>query len=288
MAIGYIHTGIISYVCLSSIWNIDAKRTTIHPRTIMKGSGNTKTKNSSQGAGSSSVLNELKETIKQQAAEIELLKKAAKQAGPSSSISKEPSHGHGPPASSEVDAYSSTPFYRIAFSRVGWLSVFLASLSLTAFVMNSFEHTLSKHIELAFFVPLLIGHGGNTGGQTVGTVLTALSTGSITISDAPGVIAKESMSGLLVGSFLGLVVGPVSHYTLGISAHVSTVIFFALPMISIVASSLASVIPFVCVRAGINPAIVSAPAMTSFVDVGGLIGYFVIAQRVFMLFDVKF
>ena len=63
----------------------------------------------------------------------------------------------------EIAGYVAKPFYAVAMSRVGWLSIFLGSLSLTAIIMNGFEHTLSRQIELAYFVPLLAGHGGNTG-----------------------------------------------------------------------------------------------------------------------------
>ena len=63
----------------------------------------------------------------------------------------------------DLDVYLSSPFYRIASKRVGWLSFFLASLSLTALIMNGFEKTLERQLELAYFVPLLAGHGGNTG-----------------------------------------------------------------------------------------------------------------------------
>jgi hypothetical protein len=112
----------------------------------------------------SAVLRELKETIQKQAAELQTLRKqlkGGKQSAPSAG-------GHGGPEATleELANYKTRPFYSIAMQRVGWLSVFLSSLSLTAVIMNGFEHTLSRQIELAYFVPLLAGHGGNTGGQS--------------------------------------------------------------------------------------------------------------------------
>jgi hypothetical protein len=114
----------------------------------------------------SAVLRELKETIQKQAAELQTLKKQLK-GGKSQSAPSAGGHGGGPEATMEELAnYKTKPFYSIAMQRVGWLSVFLASLSLTAVIMSGFEHTLSRQIELAYFVPLLAGHGGNTGGQS--------------------------------------------------------------------------------------------------------------------------
>ena len=174
----------------------------------------------------SSVLRELKETIQRQAAEIESLKKSlpsSKKSGGGLS-----GHGHGggseEASPSDIETYLKSSFYQIAFRRVPWLSLFLVSLSMTTIIMNGFEHTLSKQIELAYFVPLLIGHGGNTGGQTVGTVLSALSTGSVTTRDATRIILREAMSGLTIGFTLGCVVGPFAHFLGGIPLHVATLL----------------------------------------------------------------
>jgi cation transporter-like permease len=247
------------------------------------------------------VLRELKEIIQKQASEIVELKKKQQlvlvgggvngaSAATAASASASSSHSHhgggGDISPAELSTYLQKPFYELAMKRVVWLSVFLASLSLTAVIMSGFEHTLSKQIELAYFVPLLAGHGGNTGGQTVGTVLSALSSGSLKKSDAPAVVAKEAMSGLLVGSILGMIVGPISFYVMGISMHVSVVILCTLPLVSTIAATLGSAIPFVCVWAGLDPSVIAAPAMTSFVDVCGLMSYFLIADRIFHLFGI--
>lgn len=250
-----------------------------------------------QQQGESAVLRELKETVAKQAKELEILRAQVNRGSSSSSaVAAKPKaspsshHHHGAPSNDsedELHAYARRPFYSLAFKRVGWLSFFLASLSLTALIMNGFEHTLSRQIELAYFVPLLAGHGGNTGGQTVGTVLSALSAGTIQPHDAWSVITKEAMSGLMVGTILGIMVGPVAHYGMGISHHVSTVIVCTLPLVSTIAATLGSAIPFACVALGLDPSVIAAPAMTSFVDVTGLMSYFLIANKVFHLFGLE-
>jgi cation transporter-like permease len=246
----------------------------------------------------SAVLRELKETVTKQSKELDSLRAQVRQAPGSSSavvVAKRPassssSHHHGAPSNDsedELHAYVNRPFYSLAFKRVGWLSFFLASLSLTALIMNGFEHTLSRQLELAYFVPLLAGHGGNTGGQTVGTVLSGLSAGTIQPQDALRVITKEALSGLMVGTILGAMVGPVAHFGMGISYHVSTVILCTLPLVSTIAATLGSAIPFACVALGLDPSVIAAPAMTSFVDVTGLMSYFLIANKVFHLFGLE-
>eukprot|EP00571_Detonula_confervacea_P014683 CAMPEP_0172297990 /NCGR_PEP_ID=MMETSP1058-20130122/828_1 /TAXON_ID=83371 /ORGANISM="Detonula confervacea, Strain CCMP 353" /LENGTH=247 /DNA_ID=CAMNT_0013007219 /DNA_START=377 /DNA_END=1120 /DNA_ORIENTATION=+ len=243
-------------------------------------------KKNNAGAESSSVLRELKDTIQSQASEIASLKKALSSATPKKVTA--PSGGHGAMVDNEdILDYKTKTFYSIAFERVFWLAVFLFSLSFTALIMNGFEHTLSKQIELAYFVPLLAGHGGNTGGQAVGTILSALSAGVITRKDASGVVIKEALSGLVMGIILGAMVGPICHYVMGISAHVSTVVAVTLPLLSMIAAFLGSGLPFVCVQLGLDPAVIAAPAMTSFVDVTGLMAYFLIANKIFELFGME-
>jgi cation transporter-like permease len=235
---------------------------------------------SNSSTNESAVLSELKETIRKQAQEIEKLRRNQLPAKAATSS------GHGPPVAHD-SSYLEKSFLQIAHQRVGWLSLFLVSLSFTALIVNSFEHTLSRQIELAFFMPLLAGHGGNTGGQTVGTILSALSSQSITLQDAPKVIMKEASSGLTVGIFLGTLLALVSHYGMGISAHVSTCLCCTLPLVSLIAATLGATIPFLCVALNLEPSVIAAPAMTSFVDVTGLLAYFLIANQVFHFFGLE-
>jgi len=236
-------------------------------------------------AQDSSVLRELKDTIAKQSKEIDSLKSQLSKSGGAAKQSGGGAHSGGPEM--QTDEYLQSPFYMIASHRVGWLSLFLCSLSLTALIMNGFENTLHRQLELAYFVPLLAGHGGNTGGQTVGTVLSALSSGAVSLKDAPRVISKEAMSGLMAGSFLGVAVGIVAHYVMGISQHVAAVVLFTLPVVSTIAATLGSTIPFLCLFLGLDPSVIAAPAMTSFVDVSGLMSYFLIANQVFAAFGIE-
>lgn len=103
----------------------------------------------------SSVLRELKEKIEAQTKEIEALKHQLKGGGSGdkkAATSHGGAHGGGGPDMG-ADEYMESPFYKIASHRVGWLSLFLCSLSLTALIMNGFENTLHRQLELAYFVP---------------------------------------------------------------------------------------------------------------------------------------
>jgi len=100
----------------------------------------------------SSVLRELKDTIAKQSKEIDSLKnQLSKTGGTTNQGGGGGAQGGGPEM--QTDEYLKSPFYKIASHRVGWLSLFLCSLSLTALIMNGFENTLHRQLELAYFVP---------------------------------------------------------------------------------------------------------------------------------------
>ena len=91
-------------------------------------------------------------------------------------------------------------------SRVGWLGLFLIGLWSAAFIIDAFEHTLQANVELAHFVPLIIGQGGNAGSQAVSSVIRALAGKEIDVHSRPAgwVVAKESAVGALCGLVLSV------------------------------------------------------------------------------------
>lgn len=108
-------------------------------------------------------------------------------------------------------------------SRLGWLALFLVGLWGAAFVIDWFEHMLQRNVELAHFVPLIIGHGGNAGSQAVGSVIRALAAKELDPSlraTFARVVSRETLVGGLCGVALGalfLSVGLLCHL---VSFHV--------------------------------------------------------------------
>jgi len=180
--------------------------------------------------------------------------------------------------SSDAAAYVNQSAIGAARQRTAWLLFFLFGLLVCANVMHEFEGLLAREIELAFFVPLLIGHGGNSGGQVVSTVIRALGSGAAKLSDGPRVILKEACAGLMQSCVLVCALAPALMYGLGISQNVSVVVSLALPCIGTFANALGATLPFVVTYFGHDPAVIVGPLMTTSVDSIGLMLYLVIAQ----------
>lgn len=166
-------------------------------------------------------------------------------------------------------------------SRVGWLGLFLVGLWAAAFVIDAFEHMLQRNVELAHFVPLIIGHGGNAGSQAVGQVIRALAAREVDPRNtrrSVRVVLREALVGLLCGCTLGLVVFVVGTATHLVSLHVGAIVAIALPLVSLWANLCGALLPLIAARLGSNPALTSAPLMTTIIDSSGLVIYFMVAQ----------
>ena len=101
--------------------------------------------------------------------------------------------------------YFTVPLLRVVRRRVGWLLLLFVAETFTGSVLRYFESELAQVVALSFFIPLLIGTGGNTGAQTVSTLIRGLALGEIRMRDAWRVVLRELWSGLLLGLLLGVV-----------------------------------------------------------------------------------
>jgi magnesium transporter len=175
--------------------------------------------------------------------------------------------------------YMATSVLQIARSRVVWLLFLIVAASLTVQVLDAFEETLARLTTLALFIPLLIGTGGNTGAQAATTVTRAIAVGEVRFTDLAVVILREARVGFLLGAMLGtLALLPAWLFT-G-SRDIALVISITLLAICSMAAFVGSLLPLIAKRIGVDPAVMSAPFITTLVDASGLIVYFLVARAV--------
>jgi magnesium transporter len=175
--------------------------------------------------------------------------------------------------------YFATPLWRVVRSRVWWLVLLFVAETATGSVLRHFEDDLAKVVALAFFVPLLIGTGGNTGAQTVSTIIRGLALRDIRWRDTFRVVGRELAGGLLLGATLGVIAfGRALLWGSGV--ELSLVVALSIVAICTWANTIGAVIPLLAQRVKIDPALVSAPLITTLVDATGLVIYFLIAQMI--------
>jgi magnesium transporter len=175
------------------------------------------------------------------------------------------------------EPYFSVPIKTVVTRRVGWLLLLFVAGTFTASVLQFFERELAAVVALSFFIPLLIGTGGNTGAQTVSTIIRALALKEIRLSDTWRVVVRELGSGFLLGLLLGAV-GVVRTLLWGNELPLALTVGVTILAICTWANTIGSLIPLVASRLKIDPAVVSAPLITTLVDATGLAIYMLVAK----------
>ena len=173
--------------------------------------------------------------------------------------------------------YFENPILRVVRKRIGWLLLLFVAETFTGTVLRHYEGELAAVVALSFFIPLLIGTGGNAGSQTVTTIIRSIALGEIRLKDAWRVLGREATTGVIVGLLVG---GVAFGRALLWGAHMPLAITVAITVLTICtwSTTVGSLIPIAAERFGVDPAVLSAPLITTLVDATGLIIYFRIAK----------
>ena len=185
----------------------------------------------------------------------------------------------GAPAKEEVEGYFTSNPLRNVRLRFNWLLLLFVTETLTGTVLRHFEGELSKVVALSFFIPLLIGTGGNSGSQTVTTIVRGLAVGDIRLRDFGRVFAREAGSGLVLGLTLG-VVGFGRALLWGSTTPLALTVGVSILCICTWANAVGATIPMLATAVKIDPTVMSAPLIATLVDATGLFIYFLIAKSI--------
>lgn len=163
--------------------------------------------------------------------------------------------------------------------RIVWLLLLFFGAAYTTTVLQYFESELNTAVALAFFIPLLIGTGGNVGSQVVTTIVRAMAVENIRLSDIWRVVLKEARVGLMLGAVMSLVMfGRAIMLRSGYD--IAIIVAGGVFLIVCWAAVVGAILPLLLRRVGVDPAVVSAPFISTLVDGTGLIIYFMIARAV--------
>ena len=161
-------------------------------------------------------------------------------------------------------------------SRIGWLMTLIFVDLIAAGVISRFEDAISKVVALVFFLPLLIGCGGNAGAQASTLVIRDLATGDAEYKDWLFLVIKEAGIALMLGVTISLAVWGPSVLQGG--APVGVAVALSGVVIVTISSVMGIATPMLLGRLGFDPAASSSPLITSVADILGVIIYFSIAS----------
>ncbi len=180
------------------------------------------------------------------------------------------------------EPYLEIPILKLFKKRVVWLIVLFIGEMLTATAMGYYENEIKRAVILALFIPLIISSGGNSGSQASTLIIQAMAVGEIKLADWWRVMRREIISGLLLGTVLGIIgfsrivvwsqffpdiYGP--YYV-----FVGLAVGFSLLGVVLLGTLTGSMLPILLKKMGADPAVSSAPFVATLVDVTGLVIYF--------------
>lgn len=175
--------------------------------------------------------------------------------------------------------YLKTSVWRHARGRILWLLFLMISATFTGLVINGFEEELTSF--LYSFTPLLMGTAGNCGSQSSTTVIRALALEQISTKDFLKVSLKEGRIALLCSVVLAaantvrvILMYWWSEYNVDFAIlKVALILGLSLIAIVVIAQVLGSLLPIIAKKIHVDPALMSAPVISTIMDTLSILIY---------------
>jgi magnesium transporter len=175
------------------------------------------------------------------------------------------------------NGYFDTSFGEFIQKRAPWLMVLFFGGFLATQALQAFEHQLQAVTQLAFYLPLLISAGGNSGSQSSTLIIRGLAVGDIETRQWWRVLTRETLQGLTLGGMLALF-GIARAYLAGEGVEFATLIGVTVITIVLLGCIIGGMIPMLLHRLKIDPATSSTPFIATCVDVLGIVIYLGLAR----------
>lgn len=179
----------------------------------------------------------------------------------------------------EVYEHDTTLFERVknsVFSRLPWLIITIFGGLLSARVLANFQDTISANATLAMFMPLLTGMGGNVGTQSSTITVRNIATHVIEGTGIFRTLIHEISVGLFVGAVCSALVAFAALF-MDASFNIAVIVGIAMWANMTTAATIGTIVPLVFKKIGVDPAVASAPFITTTIDLTGLTIYFSLA-----------
>lgn len=179
----------------------------------------------------------------------------------------------------EVYENDATLFERVknsVKSRLPWLIITIFGGLLSATVLTHFQSTISANASLALFMPLLAGMGGNVGTQSSTITVRNIALHEIEGSGIFRTLIHEVSVGLFVGIVCSVIVG-IAALIMKTEYHIAFIVGISMWANMATAATIGTIVPLVFKKIGVDPAVASAPFITTTIDLTGLSIYFTLA-----------
>lgn len=175
------------------------------------------------------------------------------------------------------DSYTRTPIVTLTWKRGMWLGILFFAGLFTALALKYYQPQLNEYGWLVWFIPLVIGSGGNSGSQSSTLIIAAMATGDVKTGDWLTIVLRELTTGLWLGGFLALL-GLAPAIYLAPTAWAASVVPITILLVVLCGTLTGSVLPLVFQSIGWDPALMSNPFVAGINDILGIVVYVNIAR----------
>jgi len=176
------------------------------------------------------------------------------------------------------DEYLEASVFSLAKKRTPWLFVLMISAIFTGSIINHFESVLAAVVNLAVYMPMLMGTGGNAGSQSSTLIIRGMALGEIELKDILRVIWKELRVSSIVGVILSVVNFIRLYFFQRVDIRIAVTVCSTLFVVIMLAKIVGGTLPIIARKLKLDPAIMASPFISTIVDAVSLFVYFTLAS----------
>ena len=169
-------------------------------------------------------------------------------------------------------------------ARLPWLIIGMIGGIFSSMLLGCFESTLGDHPEMALFIPLLAGMGGNVGVQSSAIAVQGLANNSLDTRHIFRHILKESTVALINATILSVIMYVYNFFMHNANDIVTLAVPLSLFVVIMFASAFGALIPLVLDRMNVNPAVATGPFIQIINDLSGMTFYMLISMLLSSIF----
>ncbi len=169
-------------------------------------------------------------------------------------------------------------------ARLPWLVIGMLGGIGSSMLLGCFSKTLGSHPEMALFIPLLAGMGGNVGVQSSAIAVQGLANNSLDTNHIFRHVLKELSVALVNATTLSACIYIYNILVYGVSDMITLAVPLSLFVVIMFASAFGTFIPLVLDKMDINPAVATGPFIQIVNDISGTTFYMVISMMLSSLF----
>ena len=156
--------------------------------------------------------------------------------------------------------------------RLPWLIITLVGGLLASLILSNLDYIMNPvYAPLVFFIPVVIGMGGNIGTQSSSVTVITLSNKDLNFSN----VVREGIVGIITGLLCSIITGIVIYFVMR-KLDIVLIVSISLFINMVLGATIGAFMPVLLKKMDADPSTVSSPIISTALDITGIAVYFII------------